>query len=525
MASADRELDALVIGAGIAGLYMLHQLREQGLRVRAYDAADDIGGTWWWHGYPGSRVDTECYLYQYLFSEQLYAEWSWSERFPAGYEVLRWLRFLVDRLDLQRDIQLSARIVSAHYDEDRGRWTLRTDRGEAIDTRFVISCAGTDGPGTDVIEGQDSFAGTILATSCWPEKGPDLTGRRVGVVGVDATGIQLIPKIVERVGHLTVFAGAPQYVLPMANPAYGWQDREAYKARYREFRRTVPYTASGFDEDLAPVRGDPALLEELYRDGSLRLWRATVGASSADRDTVSEFVRAKMRERLADDPRLVDLLVPTDRFGDRRVPLDTGYLEVYHRDDVDLVGVRDTPIRRVRPEGIERTDGTVHALDVIVLATGSDAGPGALRHIDVRGRGGRSLAQEWDADVRTTLGLAKHGHPNLFIAGAPLAPSAARHNTTPHLQQQTEWIAAAIRDLRTEGRSTMEPTAAGEDAWVAHHDRSAGTPPIAGTLAWSADPDVAAPTRRPLTSAGGVGAHRRACEEEAAAGYPGFLRT
>ncbi len=501
--AADLVLDAVVIGAGVAGLYQLHQLREQGLRVRAYDAADDVGGAWWWHGFPGARVDTEGYVYQYLFSETLYREWSWSERFPAGYEVLRWLHFLADRLDLRRDIQLSTRVLSAHYDADAGRWTIRTDRGESIDAQFVVSCAGTPAPGTeDVPEGHGRFAGRILRTSAWPWKGPDLTGERVGVVGAGAAAVQLIPKIVDRVGHLTVFAGAPTYVLPMRNPAYGWQDRETYKARFRELRDTLPHTFAGFPDDdthaWAQMSAEErqALLEDLHRDGSLRLWLASsrgAGAVGEVSEAISEFVRDTMRERLA-DPRLADILVPTDHaFGAHRVALENGYLEVYHRDDVELVGVRDNPIARLRPEGVELADGTVHELDVIVLATGFDAAPGGLTGIDVRGRDGRALAEEWRRDPRTTLGLATHGFPNLLTTAAPLAPSPARYNTTAYLQQQTEWIAEAVRDLRARGRSTIEATPEGEDAWVTH--------------------------------AGGLDAYRQKCDEEAAAGYPSFTRT
>jgi cyclohexanone monooxygenase/acetone monooxygenase len=489
-------LDAVVLGAGLAGLYELHQLREQGLRVRAYDAADDVGGSWWWHGFPGARVDTESYVYQYLFSQELYEQWSWSERFPAGYEVLRWLRFLADRLDLPRDIRLSTRIESARYDEDRGRWTVRTDHGESIDTQFVVACVGSLAPPEPLegLEGRDRFAGTLLHTGRWPWKGPDLTGARVGVVGAGTTAVQLVPKIVDRVGRLTVFADDPPYVLPMSNPAYGWQDREKDKARFAEFRASVPHSITGFADETAPLRTDAtpdeqrAVLEELYRDGSLKLWLAsTVDAEVSE--AVAAFVREKMRARLG-DPRLIDVLVPTERFDARRPALDTGYLEVFHRDDVELVGVVDNPVVRLRPEGVELADGTVHACDAVVVAGGFDDGTSALTRVDIRGRGGRSLAEEWGRGVHPTMGLATHGFPNLLTTAAPLAPSAATANTTPVLQQQTEWIAAAIRDLRARGGSTIEPAAPGEDAGVARD----------------------------------VGAYRQQCAQEAAADYPAFTR-
>jgi len=488
-------LDAVVLGAGPAGLYQLHQLREQGLRVRAYDAAGDVGGSWWWHGFPGARVDTEGYVYQYLFSQELYEQWSWSERFPAGYEVLRWLRFLADRLDLHRDIRLSTRIESMTYDEGRGRWTVRTDRGETIDAQFVVACAGTlTTPATKALEGEDRFAGTVLHTTRWPWKGPDLAGARVGVVGAGTTAVQLIPKIVDRVARLTVFADTPPYVLPMTNPAYGWQDRAKDKARFAELRATVPHSITGFADEVAPLRGDAtpdeqqAVLEELYRDGSLKPWLASTVDPDVS-DAVGAFVREKMRARLG-EPRLIDVLVPTGPFDARRPALDTGYLEVFHRDDVEVVGVVDNPVAGLRPEGVELADGTVHACDVVVVAGGFDTGTSALTHVEVRGRDGRSLAEEWGRGVAPTLGLATHGFPNLLTTGVPVAPSAATANTTPVLAQQTEWIAAAIRDLRTRGLSTIEPTAPGEDAGVARD----------------------------------VGAYRQRCAQEAAADYPAFTR-
>ena len=209
------ELDAVILGAGVAGLYQLHQLRRQGLRVRAYDRAGDVGGTWWWNRYPGSRFDSEAYIYQYLFDEDLYKDWSWSEKFPGQPEIERWMRYVADRLDLRRDIQFSTTITEAHYDEDRGRWTIRTDRGDVVDTQFFVSCAGMlSAPLDDVFEGQDTFRGEIHHTSRWPAEA-DLAGKRVGVVGIGATGIQVIQTIADEVAHLTVFARTPQYVPPM----------------------------------------------------------------------------------------------------------------------------------------------------------------------------------------------------------------------------------------------------------------------------------------------------------------------
>ncbi|MDN5918447.1 MAG: NAD(P)/FAD-dependent oxidoreductase [Pseudonocardia sp.] len=532
--AAVQQLDAVVLGAGVAGLYQLHQLREQGLQVKAFDAAGDVGGTWWWNRYPGARFDSEGYIYQYLFDEKLYKEWSWSQKFPGQPEIEQWLQWVTERLDLRRDIQFDTRITEAHYDEDRGRWTVRTDRGDVIDTQFFVSCAGMLSAPLKNIHGAETFGGQLVYTSSYPSEGLELTGKRVGVVGVGATGIQVIQTIAPEVGHLTVFARGPQYTLPMKNPTYTEADHDWYHGRFDELRSTIPHTFSGFEYDFAHAWADntpgqrEAILEDIYQDGSLKLWLAGFGEMffvEEVSEVISEFVRNKMRERLNGDQHLIDTLVPTDfGFGTHRVPLENGYLEVYHQDNVDLVNVRNNAIARIREDGIELTDGTVHELDVIVLATGFDAGTGALTRIDIRGRDNRSLAEEWGRDIRTTMGLAKHGYPNLLTTAVPLAPSAALCNMTTCLQQQTEWISDAIKDLRENGKSTIEPTKDGEDAWVDHHEEVAGATLVANTTSWYLGSNVPGKPRRVLSYIGGVGTYRQKCDEEAAAGYPAFSR-
>lgn len=465
------ELDVVVIGAGVAGLAALHLLRSHGLRVRAYDAADDVGGSWWWHGYPGSRLDTEGHAYQYFFAEDLVRDWGWSERFPAGYEVLRWLRFVADRLDLRRDIVLSTPVVAASFDEERARWTVRTGHGETVGARFVVACTGlTPGPAHELPG--DGFAGTVVRTSRWPEKGPDLAGRRVGVVGTGTAAVQLVPRIAGEAAAVTLFAREPVAVVPRVNTMYGWRERDAYRARFAELRATLPHTPTGGDD--GHRAGDIA---ELYADGSRRLWFGAPPSAA-----VAAHVRAAMTARLG-DPAPAAVLVPTS--DDASMTLDSGFLEAFGRADVDLVDLRADPIAAVRAEGLELASGAVHELDVVVLTEEYDAGPPALAGVEVRGPGGRALA---DAPG-TVLGLATPGFPNLFTTAADPAPTSRDAVMTTVREHQAAWIARAIRDLDAAGGTTIEAVVAGTD------------------------------------TVDGVGDYVARCEQEAAAGYPSFRRS
>tara|TARA_R110000787_G_scaffold75748_2_gene167509 strand:+ start:1147 stop:2796 length:1650 start_codon:yes stop_codon:yes gene_type:complete len=526
------EVDAVVIGAGVAGLYQIHQLRDQGLNVRAFDAASDVGGTWNWNRYPGARFDSECYIYQYLFSEELYKEWSWSERFPGQPEIERWMHYVADRLDLRRSIQFNTTIKSAHFNEATERWIVTTDSGEVIDTRFLITCCGMlSAPMASLFPGQETFKGQIFHTARWPKEPVDFAGKRVGVIGNGATGIQVIQTIADKVEHLSVFIRTPQYILPMKNTKYSAADKEAYKSKFKFFADTLPHTFTGFEYDFEHTWAELTpqqridVLEQGWNDGSLKLWLASFAEVFTDEDVseqISQFIREKMRARLK-DPRLCELLIPTDYgFGTHRVPLEMNYLEIYHRPNVEIVSVKDNAIESITPDGIKTADGTVHKLDIIVLATGFDAGTGALTRIDIRGREGRSLKEGWSQDIRTTMGLQVHGYPNLFTTGAPLAPSAALCNMTTCLQQQTEWISACIQYLRSQNLNFIEPTQEAEEQWIAHHEELAGATLVTKTSSWYMGSNVEGKPRRLLSYIGGVGEYRNRCNEVAAKGYPGF---
>ncbi|MCC8981275.1 flavin-containing monooxygenase [Bradyrhizobium acaciae] len=530
-AQATSKFDAVVIGAGVAGLYQLFRLREQGLNVRAIDAGSSVGGTWYWNRYPGARFDSEGHTYQYLFSEELYKGWSWSERFPGQPEIERWLNYVADRLDLKKDIQFETTVRSAHFDEATQRWRVTTDKGDVIDTQFLVTCCGMLSAPHVSFPGQETFKGKLFHTARWP-KGPiELAGKRVGVVGNGATGIQVIQSIAGEVGHLKVFIRTPQYIIPMKNPKWDASDAEAYKSKFKFLTERLPKTFTGFEFDFEHAWADLSpqqrrqVVEDCWNDGSLKLWVSSFAELFFDEAVnaeITEFVREKMRERIR-DPKLCEQLIPSDYgFGTHRVPLESNFLEAFHRPNVEIVSVKNNPIARITPEGIQTTDGTVHEFDVIILATGFDAGTGALTRIDIRGRDGRSLKEDWGRDIRTTMGLQVHGYPNLFTTAVPLAPSAALCNMTTCLQQQVEWIDDCIKYMRGNDLSVIEPSRDIEDQWVAHHDETANATLIAKTNSWYLGSNVEGKPRRVLSYCGGVGTYRQKCDEVSASGYRGF---
>lgn len=528
------KFDAVIIGAGVAGLYQLYRLREKGLKVRGIEAGSEVGGTWYWNRYPGARVDSQAYIYQYWFSEAINKEWNWSERFPAQPETEAYLNFVADRCDLRKDFQFNTRVTSAIFDEATERWRIKTDAGETLETKYFISCAGMlSAPLTSTFPGQETFKGPIFHTARWPKEPIELAGKRVGVVGTGATGIQVIQTIASQVGHLKVFLRTPQYIIPMRNPKYGDDDRAAHKAGFEEMRQRVQRTFAGFDYDFharsfhdMTKEERRKLMEEIWADGSLSFWLTTFVEMFFEEkvnDEVSEFVREKMRERIK-DPVLAAKLIPTTYgFGTHRVPLETNYLEAYLRPNVEIVDVKESPIVCVTPEGVKTADGKIHELDVLILATGFDAGTGALTRIDIRGRDGRSLKEDWSKDIRTAMGLMVHGYPNLFTTAAPLAPSAALCNMTTCLQQQVDWITDCILYMEGHGYKVVEASKALQDQWVEHHDEVANATLVTKTDSWYMGSNVEGKPRRLLSYIGGVGTYRQKCEEVAAKGYEGFM--
>ncbi|ABM97374.1 flavin-containing monooxygenase [Methylibium petroleiphilum] len=527
-------VDAVVIGAGVAGLYQVYRLREMGLSVQGFETGTGVGGTWYWNRYPGARFDSEAEIYQYWFSETMFKNWQPTERYPAQPETERWLNYVADKVDLRKHFRFGTRITAAHYDEAQRLWNVTTDQGDSVQAQYLVSCTGMlSAPLMNIFRDQESFRGQLFHTARWPKERVDFVGKRVGIVGTGATGIQVIQTIAPQVGHLKVFLRTPEYVIPMRNPKYSPSDWAKQGERFHEIKERVLRTFSGFEYDFTNgAWGDltpeqrTEVLEKLWADGSLALWLASFSEMFFDEEVseaVSEFVRQKMRERLK-DPVLCDKLIPTSYgFGTHRVPLESNYLEVYHQPNVEIVDVRETSIERIVPEGVQTADGRVHELDILILATGFDAGSGALTRIDIRGRDGRSLKEDWSREIRTTMGLQVHGYPNLFTTGAPLAPSAALCNMTTCLQQQVGWISDCIQTMRDQGKQVIEPSKAFEDQWVAHHDETANKTLVVKTDSWYMGSNVEGKPRRLLSYIGGVGNYHRRCAEVAAEGYEGFV--
>lgn len=530
---AIKTLDALVVGAGVAGLYQLYQLRERGYSVQCVDAAPGIGGTWYWNCYPGARLDSPSYTYQYWFSDELLNEWEWSERFPAQPEIKRYLEFVANKFDLHKDIQLSTRIQSAQWQNDQQHWLITSETGEQWQVKYFISCVGMlSAPNTPNFANQELYQGRILHTARWPQEGIDLQGKRVGVVGVGATGIQVIQTLADQVGELFVLQRTPQYAVKMRNTKLGPEDHAYWQSQYPTMRHDLHHTFGGFEWDV-PEAGVAlamtkeqrmAILEDCWQDGSLKMWVGTYPEILADpelNEEASEFVREKIAARI-NDPILREKIVPRSYgFGTYRVPLETHYYDAFNRDNVHLVDVKSTPIEAFYEQGLI-IGGAPLALDVIVFATGFDAGTGALSKMDVHGIDNQSLTELWHKDIRSTYGLQVHGFPNLFTVAGPLAPATAFCNMTTCLQQQVDWITQAIDFLRDQGKSSMEPSAELEESWVQHHDEVANMTLMMQTNSWYTGANIEGKPKRLLSYIGGVGTYRQLCDELVANKYSGF---
>jgi cation diffusion facilitator CzcD-associated flavoprotein CzcO len=529
----ERELDAVVVGAGFSGLYMLHRLRDTlGLSARVFEAAGDVGGTWYWNRYPGARCDSESYFYSFSdrLSEDLLREWTWSERFAPQPEILSYLQHVADRYDLRRDIRFNTRVVAAEYDERTGRWVVRTDDGGQVTAKFLITAVGclstTNLPD---FPGRDSFRGDWHHTGLWPHEGVDFTGKRVAVIGTGATAVQAIPEIAEQAARVYVLQRTPNYDIAGGNRPMTAEDGDRIKADYREIWRATRETAFGFPYDVADraalsvsEQERQRIFAEAWERGGFRLG-TTFNDLLLDleaNETASEFLRARIRERVS-DPAVAELLSPRDHpFFTKRPPLENGYYETFNRDNVTLVNVRSSPIREITPTGV-RTADAEYEVDSIVYATGFDAMTGTLFKLGIRGRGGLDLRQKWAQGPRTYLGLATHGFPNLFLITGPQSPSVLS-NMPVSIEQHVDWVTDCLRHLRDTGRDTIEPLPAAEDDWVDHHNELSEATLLPMANSWWVGANIPGKPRNLYPYAGGVGTYRTICAEVAARDYDGF---
>jgi cation diffusion facilitator CzcD-associated flavoprotein CzcO len=529
-ARSEGYFDAVIVGAGFSGLYMLHRLRGLGLSVRVYEAGSGVGGTWFWNRYPGARCDIESLDYSYSFSEELQQEWEWTERYPTQPEILRYLNYVADRFELRPDIQLETRVTSAVFDEATGRWTIETDGGERVAAKYCVMATGClSVPKAPDFKGLDSFRGQWYHTGNWPHEGVDFTGKRVGVIGTGSSAIQSIPVIVQQAAHLFVFQRTPNFSVPARNIPLAAEYQQWYKENFAEIRRKARETAFGGNFGANEQSALEATSEERQREYGSR-WEqgglAFVGSysdlivSKEANDTAAEFIRARIRETVH-DPAVADALTPKDHaLGTKRLCVDTGYFETFNRPNITLVDVRESPIEEITPNGL-RTRDAEYELDSIVFAIGFDAMTGPLFNIDICGKGGNSLKQKWAEGPRTYLGLMTADFPNLFTITGPGSPSVLS-NMVVSIEQHVDWIADCIGYMREHDFERIEATAEAEEGWVAHVNEVANYTLFPHANSWYVGANIPGKPRVFMPYIGGVGVYRGICDDVVAKGYAGF---
>ena len=523
------DLDAIVVGAGFAGMYMLHRLRGLGLRTRVLEEGSDVGGTWYWNRYPGARCDVESMQYSYQFSDALQQEWEWSEKYATQPEILRYANHVVERFDLRRDIQFNTRVTHATFDEAARRWTITTADGNRLRAQFCIMATGClSAHNTPRFEGLDQFRGDVYHTGKWPHEPIDFSGKRVGVIGTGSSAIQSIPLIARQAQHLFVFQRTPHYTVPAHNAPLDPDMRRQVKAEYPAFRSRAKTMFAGIDLRLNPQSAVETDAQSRQREYEAR-WRyggvSFMGAfadllfNPDSNDTAASFVRSKIRE-IVRDPALAEKLTPRYVIGCKRLCVDTDYYDTYNRPNVTLVDVSKSPIEAITPAGV-KVNGTEYAIDSLVLATGFDAMTGALTRIDIRGSNGQALREKWSGGPRTYLGLMTAGFPNLFTITGPGSPSVLT-NMLPSIEQHVDWITECIGYMRKHGKQRIDATTAAEEGWVAHVNEVAGTNLRSSCSSWYVGANVAGKTRVFMPYIGGYPAYVQKCEEIVAAGYAGF---
>ena len=526
------KLDALIIGAGFAGLYQLLCLRDRlGLDVRVVEAGAGVGGTWFWNRYPGARCDSESHSYCYSFSPELTQEWQWSERYPQQPEIMRYLNHVTDRFDLRRSIRFDTRVTAARYDAIENRWQVTTEAGDLYSVTYLITAVGClSTANVPNITGLKDFAGDWYHTGEWPHDGVDFTGKRVGIIGTGSTGIQAIPVIAETAAQLTVFQRTANYSVPARNVPLTPEFQRYVRENAAQIRATMHGTANGHpfvveDQSVFDVTDEQrtAIFEAAWAKGGLQ-FRANfrdITTDKAANDTAANFIKAKIRSIVA-NPETAEKLADIDHpYAAKRPPIDSNYFETYNRDNVDLVDVRAAPITHITPSGIA-TENAEYQVDIIVFATGFDAMTGPMLRMDITGRDGMKLRDAWDAGPTNYLGLQIPGFPNLFTVTGPGSPSVLC-NMPVAIEQHAEWIADCIAHMRSHHIATAEATHAAATEWVAQvNDAANATLLPQAKHSWYLGANIPGKPRIFMPYAGGMARYREICADVAARGYVGF---
>jgi cation diffusion facilitator CzcD-associated flavoprotein CzcO len=530
--SGANDLDAVIIGAGFSGLYQLHCLRDQlGLRARVLEAGHGVGGTWFWNRYPGARCDSESHSYMYYFSKELVDEWEWSERYPQQPEILRYLNHVADRFALRSDIQLNTRVESARFEPGQQRWIVTTQQGDRFTARFLITAVGClSSANIPNIPGLSEFSGKWFHTGQWPHEGVDFSGQRVGVIGTGSTGIQAIPVIAEQAAHLTVFQRTANYSIPARNAPLTTEFKQYAKQSSEEIRHVMnsntnahPFRIAQRQAAQTAAAQRQAIYEAAWQKGGLQ-FRATFDdllLDEAANSTAADFIRKKIRATVS-DPVKADILSDIDHpFAAKRPPIDSFYFETYNRSNVDLIDLRATPIERITERGIQTSAGEV-VLDVIVFATGFDAMTGSLLKIQIEGKDGRTLKDEWRSGPRTYLGLQTPGFPNLFTITGPGSPSVLC-NLPPAIEQHVNWITACIDHMRRHDLRQIEASEDASAAWVEQVNAAANATLLAKVKhSWYLGANVPGKPQVFMPYAGGFARYIDICNQVVANDYEGF---
>jgi cation diffusion facilitator CzcD-associated flavoprotein CzcO len=525
----DLDYDAIVVGAGISGLYQLYRLRELGLRVLVLEAGTGVGGTWYWNRYPGARFDSESYSYAYSFSQELLAEWNWAEHFAPQPETLRYLNHVADRFDLRRDIKFRSRVTSAHYGDAKRSWELTLEDGTRFQSRFFITALGVlSAPTMPRIAGVETFAGRSFHTARWPHEPVGFEGKRVAVIGTGATGVQTIQEVVKTAAHLTVFQRTPNWCTPLHNRPIDAAEMEQIRAGYPEMFKRCQETFACFLHTPDP-RGTfeaseeerEAFFEHLYASPGFGIWQGNFKDILTNREAnaaISDFVARKIRQRVKDQAVAEKLIPKNHGFGTRRVPMETRYYEVYNQPNVKLVDVNETPIEAIVPSGIKTADAT-HEFDIIIYATGFDAITGAFDRIDIRGAGGLPLKEKWQNGPQTYLGVMVESFPNMLML---MGPHTALGNLPRSIEYNVEWVSGVLRHARDHNLTRIEATAAGVESWT-DHVRALGVGLLSNEVnSWMTGINTNVDgknTRIIARYSGSAPAYRARCDAVAADGY------